>query len=82
MDVSQETVAKIQQFSQQRQKTEEEYGQQPLDSAATQEYNDKLDSIVRDLQNQIHLQDDDIQKVCPTLRIKQPPGHTEFREKF
>lgn len=79
MDVSQDTVARVQQFSQQRQKAEEEYGQRPVNSAATQEYNAKLDSIFRDLQDQIQRQDDDIQKVCSTRRVKQSLGTLDLQ---
>ena len=64
MDVSQETVAKIQRFSQQRQKAEEEYGKQPLESTTVQDYDQKLDATLKDLQDKVKRQDDDLQ-VCP-----------------
>lgn len=74
MDASLETVAKIRHFSQSRQKTEEEYEQQPLESAARREYNDKLDLALKDLQERVQRQDDDIQKVC----LSQQPGIVSF----
>lgn len=64
MDASQETLAKIRHFSQGRQKAEEEYEQHPLDAAARREYNEKLGLAVKDLQEKVQRQDDDIQKVC------------------
>ena len=64
MEVSQETVAKIQHFSQQRQKAEEEYVKQPLDSTTVQDYDQKLDATLKDLQDKVKRQDDDLQ-VCP-----------------
>ena len=65
MEVSQETVAKIQRFSQQRQKAEEEYGKQALESTTVQDYDEKLDATLKDLQDKVKHQDDDLQKVCP-----------------
>lgn len=64
MDVPQETVSKIQQFSQRRQKAEDEYDQQQLDKAAIQEFNQKLDATLKELQDQVKRQDDELQKVC------------------
>lgn len=64
MDALNDTVAKIRHFSQSRQKAEEEYEQQPLESAARREYNDRLDLALKDLQEKVQRQDDDIQKVC------------------
>lgn len=64
MEVSQETVAKIQHFSQQRQKAEEEYGKQSLDSTTVQDYDQKLDTTLKNLQDKVKRQDDDLQ-VCP-----------------
>lgn len=64
MEVSQETVAKIQRFSQQRQKAEEEYGKQPLDSTTVQNYDQKLDETLKGLQDKLKHQGEDLQ-VCP-----------------
>lgn len=74
MDASHETVAKIRQFSQSRRKTEEKYDQQPLESEARREYNDKLNLALKDLQERVQRQDDDIQKVC----LSQQPGIVSF----
>lgn len=75
MEVSQETVAKIQRFSQQRQKAEEEYGKQPLDSTTVQDYDQKLDETLKDLQDKLKHQDDDLQ-VCPP-----PPPKKKKKER-
>lgn len=76
MEVSQETVAKIQRFSQQRQKAEEEYGKQPLDSTTVQDYDQKLDETLKGLQDKLKHQDEDLQ-VCPE---KKKMKETEVQE--
>ena len=60
MDVSKETITKIQHFSERRQKAEDEYDQQQLDQTSIQEYNQKLDAALKELQDQAKLQDDEL----------------------
>jgi len=59
MDVSKETITTIQHFSERRQKAEE-YDQQQLDQTAIQEYNQKLDATLKELQNQVERQDGEL----------------------
>lgn len=68
MSVSQETVDKIQNFANQRQKAEGEYESQPLSPASLQSYSRKLDETLKGLQNQVKRQEGELQKVRPMLR--------------
>lgn len=69
MTVSQETADRIENFSNQRQRAEDEYGSQPLSPAALHSYSQALDETLRELQEQVKRQEDELQKVCPN-RIK------------
>lgn len=55
-------------------KAEEEYGKQPLDSTTVQDYDQKLDATLNDLQDKVKRQDDDLQ-VCPETEISQEEEH-------
>lgn len=63
MNVSQETVDKIQHFTEKRRKVEETHEQQPLSSATIQAYNRKLDETLRELQDRVKRQEDELNKV-------------------
>lgn len=63
MDVPQETVDKIQRFAVKREKAEESYDQQ-ISPATLQAYNKKLDETLKNLQEQVKRQEDDLRKVC------------------
>lgn len=60
MDVSKDTITKIQHFSERRQKAQDEYGQQQLEETSIQEYNQKLDATLKELQDQVKGQDDEL----------------------
>ncbi|KAI9926736.1 hypothetical protein ASPWEDRAFT_177253 [Aspergillus wentii DTO 134E9] len=63
MDQSQTPVDRIQRFAEKRQKAEDEYQQQPLSSNAFQTYNRKLDDTLKELQDRVKRQEDDLQKL-------------------
>ncbi|OOF98927.1 hypothetical protein ASPCADRAFT_204628 [Aspergillus carbonarius ITEM 5010] len=63
MDVSQETVDKVQRFAEKRQRAEEFYENQQISSATLQAYNRKLDDTLRELQDQVKRQEDDLRKL-------------------
>ncbi|KAF7619771.1 hypothetical protein F9C07_2894 [Aspergillus flavus] len=62
MDVPQETVDKIQRFAVKREKAEESYDQQ-ISPATLQAYNKKLDETLKNLQEQVKRQEDDLRKL-------------------
>lgn len=68
MSTSQGTADRIQNFAAQRQKAEEEYNTQPLSPATLQSYNRRLDETVRDLQEQVKRQEEELQKVRSQAR--------------
>lgn len=70
MNIPQETIAKIQHFSERRQKAEEESGHQPIDSIAVEEYDHRLDATLKSLQDQVKLQDDELQDVRQISQAK------------
>ncbi|RAK97405.1 uncharacterized protein BO80DRAFT_467822 [Aspergillus ibericus CBS 121593] len=63
MDVSQETVDKVQRFAEKRQRAEEFYENQQISPATLQAYNRKLDDTLRELQDQVRRQEDDLRKL-------------------
>lgn len=63
MSVSQETVDKIKAFAEKRQKSEADYDKQPLSSNSLQSYNRRLDETLRELQDQVKRQEDELRKV-------------------
>ncbi|KAF9888212.1 hypothetical protein FE257_009207 [Aspergillus nanangensis] len=60
MDGPQTAVDKIRRFSEKRQKAERTYDEQPISPAALQVYNQKLDDTLRELQDQVRRQEDDL----------------------
>ena len=71
MAVSQETVERIQRFSEKRQKAEETYNDQPLSISNVQTYNSKLDDTLRQLQDRVRRHEKDLRKVsAPRHPIK------------
>ncbi|KAK1143317.1 hypothetical protein N8T08_006844 [Aspergillus melleus] len=61
--MSQEAVDNIQRFVEKREQTEEFYEQEQPSAAAFREYNKRLDSTLRELQNQVKRQENDLQKL-------------------
>lgn len=70
MNIPQETIAKIQHFSERRQKAEEESGHQPIDPIAVEEYDHRLDATLKSLQDQVTRQDDELQDVRQISQAK------------
>ena len=66
MTVSQETADRIQNFASQRQKAEDEYDSKPLSLAMLQSYSRALDDTLRELQDQVKRQEEELQKVRPS----------------
>lgn len=64
MDVSQETVEKVQRFAEKRQRAEDFYENQEINPAVLQAYNRKLDETLKELQDQVKRQEDDLRRVC------------------
>ncbi|KAL3452403.1 hypothetical protein BJX65DRAFT_303238 [Aspergillus insuetus] len=60
MEVSQERVEKVQSFARSRQKAEGFYDQQQIDSSDIQAYERKLDDTLRELQDRVKRQEEDI----------------------
>ena len=69
MDVPQETVDKIQRFAVKRETAEEGYDQQ-ISSATLQAYNKKLDETLKNLQDRVRRQEDDLRKVCKPKSVQ------------
>ncbi|RAH85935.1 hypothetical protein BO86DRAFT_329967 [Aspergillus japonicus CBS 114.51] len=63
MDIPQERVDKIQRFAEKRQQTEESHATQPLSPANIQAYNKRLDDTLRELQEQVKRQEDELRKL-------------------
>jgi hypothetical protein len=64
MEVSHERVEKIQGFARNRQKAEGFYDQQQISSSDIQAYERKLDDTLRELQDRVKRQEEDIRSVC------------------
>lgn len=62
MDVPQQTIDKIQRFAVKREKAEESYDQQ-ISPATLQAYNKKLDETLKNLQDRVRRQEDDLRKL-------------------
>ncbi|KKK16173.1 hypothetical protein P175DRAFT_0553729 [Aspergillus ochraceoroseus IBT 24754] len=63
MEVSQETVEKVQHFAEDRQKVEEYYEQHRISSSDIQDYERKLDDTLRELQDRVRRQEDDLRRL-------------------
>ncbi|KAA8644233.1 hypothetical protein EYZ11_004531 [Aspergillus tanneri] len=64
MNVSQETIGKIQRFAEKRGKAEEVYKKQQQPNTSTfHDYNKRLDDTLRELQYQVKRQEDDLRKL-------------------
>jgi hypothetical protein len=64
MEVSQERVEKVLGFARSRQKAEGFYDQQQIDPSDIQAYERKLDDTLRELQDRVKRQEEDIRIVC------------------
>ncbi|KAJ5081612.1 hypothetical protein NUU61_009876 [Penicillium alfredii] len=63
MDVSEQTVQKIQKFAQNRQNAENESDMEPAGTTALQAYSRRLDVTLRGLQEQVRHQEEELQKL-------------------
>lgn len=63
MDVSEDTVQRIQKFVQNRQAAEQESAREPLRATNLQAYTHRLDESLRELQEQVRRQEDELKKV-------------------
>jgi hypothetical protein len=62
MEVSEETVEKIQKFARNRQAAEEESASEPLRATNLHAYTHRLDETLRELQEQVRRQEDELKK--------------------
>ncbi|OJJ50168.1 hypothetical protein ASPZODRAFT_139486 [Penicilliopsis zonata CBS 506.65] len=69
MAISQETVDRIQRFAESRNNAYAEYGRQPLGSSALEAYNHKLDETLKELQNRVKRQEDELKKLRAANKI-------------
>ncbi len=63
MEVPQERVEKIKGFVEDRRKAEKFYDEQRISSSDIQAYEKKLDDTLRELQNRVRIQEEDLRKV-------------------
>ena len=63
MEVSEDTVQRIQKFVQNRQAAEKESAREPLRATNLQAYTHRLDESLRELQEQVRRQEDELKKV-------------------
>lgn len=64
MEVSDATAQKIQQFANNRAAAEKESTKEPLSATALHAYARRLDGTLRELQEQVQRQEDELKKVC------------------
>jgi flagellar biosynthesis chaperone FliJ len=63
MDISNQTVQRIQKFAEKRQEVEHESAKEPLSGTALQAYSRRLDATLQELQNQVKRQQNELNKV-------------------
>lgn len=64
MDISDQTVQRIQKFAEQRQEAERESAKEPLSGTALHVYTRRLDATLQGFEEQIKRQQDELNKVC------------------
>ena len=69
MDISNQTVQKIQKFAEKRQEAEYEAAKEPLSGTALHVYTRRLDATLQGLQEQVKRQQDELNKVCYEIII-------------
>ncbi|KAL5358699.1 hypothetical protein BJX96DRAFT_49420 [Aspergillus floccosus] len=74
--MSQSPTEKIQLFAEKRGKVEEAYDDQPISSAAIQAYNRKLDDTLRELQEQVKRQENDLRTLRTANAVDLSQIHT------
>jgi len=75
MEVSEETVRKIRNFAQNREAAEKESASEPLRAANLHAYTHRLDETLRELQEQVRRQEDELKRVRYLI---DPPGGPEL----
>lgn len=63
MEVSEEAVQRIQKFAENRQAAEKESSSEPLRATNLHAYTHRLDETLRELQEQVRRQEDELKKV-------------------
>lgn len=63
MDVAEDTVQRIRKFTQNRQAAEKESAKEPLSATALHAYTRRLDGTLRELQEQVRRQENELKKV-------------------
>ena len=66
MEVSETTVQKIQKFANNRAAAEKESTREPLSATALHAYTRRLDTTLRELQEQVKRQEEELNEVCNT----------------
>jgi flagellar biosynthesis chaperone FliJ len=64
MDISDQTVRKIQKFAEKRLEAEQESSKEPLSGTAVHVYTRRLDATLQGLQEQVKSQQDELNKAC------------------
>lgn len=72
MDITDQTVQKIQKFAEKRQEAEQESVKEPLTGTALHVYTRRLDATLQGLQEQVKRQQDELNKACVTHYSKIP----------
>lgn len=82
MEVPEEAVQKIQKFAQNRQTAEKESAREPLSATALHAYTRRLDGTLRELQEQVRRQEEELKKVTSKLQRWVGPGGTNSFHSF
>ncbi|KAJ5959605.1 uncharacterized protein N7479_006755 [Penicillium vulpinum] len=71
MDISDQTVQKIQKFAEKRQEAEYESTKEPLSETALHVYTRRLDATLQGLQEQVKRQQDELNKACYEILLRE-----------
>lgn len=82
MEVPEEAVQKIQKFAQNRQNAEKESAREPLSATALDAYTRRLDGTLRELQEQVRRQEEDLKKVTLKPQRRMAPSGTNISHSF
>lgn len=76
MDITDQTVQKIQEFAEKRQEAEQELAKEPLTGTALHVYTRRLDATLQGLQEQVKRQQDELNKACGDSHYSRIPRLT------
>lgn len=82
MNVREEAVQKIQNFVQNRKAAEKESTREPLSATALHAYTRRLDGTLRELQDQVRRQEEDLKKVPPNSQLLVESGDANGSNSF